>query len=183
MRKSISISTEQNRTKANNERIDKKMEQQCRHIFMENLQKNLIGFEIELKIDCMNDRCFSFFLSLLNGVQFLMRFKRNYVESSEISFSAILFHHFHCRSCLFAFHLARANIFSMCCWNCSWIEAVLESLKYVYFITYIFYCLLPSSVTDRNKTLNFAQYLPFPFQIAECQSVRLFVWAYMSVFK
>lgn len=46
----------------------------------------MIGFEIELKIDCMNDRS----CSLRSGdVPFLMRFKRNYFESSKILFSQV----------------------------------------------------------------------------------------------
>lgn len=69
------------RTKANWDGIDAQLKQ-----YRARLKRDLIGFEIELKIDCKLDWRFT-----VDGVQYLMRFKRNYVEYKMSLFLPLFF--------------------------------------------------------------------------------------------
>lgn len=112
-----------------------------------------------------------------DGAPFLMRLKRNYFESSNISFFRVFLSSSSSSSCsysvfsicLFLFHHQRhrrhqcISITSFCHSNSVWIKAVCLSFEYVYFITYNFYCLSTSPDTIRNRDIKFAQYLHISF--------------------
>lgn len=85
------------RTKANWDGIDAQLKQ-----YRARLKRDLIGFEIELKIDCKLDWRFT-----VDGVQYLMRFKRNYVEYKMSLFLPLFFF------VLFAVRIACTRVSSM----------------------------------------------------------------------
>lgn len=131
------------------------------------IEKNLIGFAIELKIDYMNMALHFWWdwkeimsrAAKLHSNKVFFHLLQHHLHHLALVFIRILFSQFICAYFINVIISIRIYLVVLS-HKLACIKAMYLSFKYVYFITYIFYCLSTSSSnTIRNRDIKFAQYL------------------------